>query len=195
MNGGGVIDVALDVQAEACTRLMQKFKEDKNTVMVEFTVKELDCVKQYLDDFEGADQAEAVRSLRYVLRDVIDRGWSYPIDGRDRPWEQHFFFEELSSESSLFKVYAVLKKPGIMDALIHGAAKKIMDTMRHVDVDADKTVHFAPLAMCSLYVPAAEEIFLRHVRDEVSKSLAPHHITAEQSPGDSPYSFICRRTG
>ncbi len=195
MNGGGVIDVALDVQAEARERLMQTFKDDSSTVLVDFTAGELDCVKQYLADFDSTDLQEAVRSLRYVLRDVIEPTYFYPINGRDYPWQQHFFIEELSSDTTLFRFYAVLKKPGIMDALIHGVTKKIMDTMRHVDVDTPQVVYFAPLAMCSLYVPVAEEIYLRHVRVEASAALAPHHITIEQSPDDSPYSFICRRTG
>lgn len=195
MNGGGVIDVALDVQSEVRALLMERFKDDKDTVLVELNARELNCVKQYLADFDSADLQEAVRGLRYVLRDVVEPTYFYPSDGRDYPWPQHFFIEEQSSDATLFKIYAVLKKPGIMNALTQGTAKKIMETMRHVDVDTPQTVYFAPVAMCGLYVEAAEQVYLRHICTEVNATLAAHHIIAEQSPDDSPYGFICRRTG
>ncbi len=192
---GTAIDVVMDVQSEVRALLMKHFHADKDFVLLEVTAADLDCVKQYLSGLTGLERSEAVRNLRNVFQDILDQPHSYPSSGREYPWPQHFYFATEPSDTRIFRVYAVLKRPGIMDALIKGATEKIWEVMHRAEIDAPVTVYYPPLAMCDLYVPAAAEVYHRHVLKGVTANLERLHVTVQKTHDVGPYGFICQRVG
>ena len=192
---GTAIDVVMDVQSEVRALLMKRFHADKDFVLLEVTAADLDCVKQYLSGLTGLERSEAVRNLRNVFRDNLDHPHSYPSSGREYPWPQHFYFATEISDTQIFRVYAVLKRPGIIDALINGATEKIRGVMHHAEIDSPVTVYYPPLAMCDLYVPEAANVYHRHVLKEVTTNLERLHVTVQKTHDVGPYGFICQRVG
>lgn len=192
---GTAIDVALDVQSEVRALLMKHFHGDKDFVLLEVTAADLDCVKQYLSGLTGLERSEAVRTLRDGLRDVLEQPYSYPSSGREYPWPQYFYFETEASDVRIFRIYAVLKRPGLMDALIKGTTEKIWEVLRRAEIDTPVTVYYPPLAMCDLYVPAAAEVYHQHVLKEVTANLERLHVTVQKTHDVGPYGFICQRVG
>ncbi|MFZ1249849.1 MAG: hypothetical protein WAR37_00130 [Candidatus Microsaccharimonas sp.] len=192
---GTAIDVVMNVQSEVRALLMERLRADKDFVLLEVTAADLDCVKQSLSDLTGLERSEVVRNLRDVFRDIPDLPHNYPSSGREYPWPQYFYFATEASDTQIFRVYAALKRPGLLDALISGTTEKIWGVMRRAEIDTLETVFYPPLAMCDLYVPAAADIYHRHILEEVTANLKGLSVKVQKTPDAGPYGFVCQRVG
>lgn len=189
------VDITHEILVEARALLKAALQKDKdNLVILEISIGDLDSVKSYLAPFSARSRAKAITSLRSTLRQQVPQ--SFPSEGRDLPWKSVFFFEETTSNETIFRIYGVLRRPGILDALIAGANAKIERSMRHVDINMVQTVRYTPMAICTMYTSkVAQEVFLRHVRQAVKAASSLGAIAVDTPTKIGALNFNCHRTG
>ena len=185
-----IVDARTPVFAEVNSMLIQKLKEDKSFVMLGITGGELEYVKECVG--RGAWPA----NIRRLMDESTEEGiLSFEPKGRELPWTQCYIYEPLPSTTSIFRIYVILRRPGMIEAIIEAVAEKIRFTMRNADIDTIEEVSCAPMAMCSVYVPAGEEIYRRHIFAELVKILEADHIKIDHPAHSNKNSFTCRRVG
>ncbi len=109
----------------------------------------------------------------------------------------YYFFEPLPSDADLFKLVVVIRRPGMLDAIIEGCADKLYYEMVRYDVDEPQvTVEYAPLSIYSVLYPRNDiaGTYYRHVTSQVTAKVAerfaPHRVEITNT---SPGIFECRR--
>ena len=184
------VDAISAVQAEVSSILTKKLKDDKGFVLL--SIAEADLRPK----MEAIAQGVPPLAFRIEVEETFeDQPFLRLPSTKEIPWPQYYFYEKPPWGASNFRIYVVLRRPGMLEAIINATAEKISSTMRNVDVDQLEVVRFVPLDIFSDYVPAGEEILLNHIRARVIQLLETDHIRAEHTSHDGRSSFSCVRVG
>ncbi len=170
------------LSVRAYNEVLDRLKRSPSSALISIKGSELESVSG-----EGLSPTQA--------REVIEQtftGYQETLVTRTSSWQFYCFYERLASDKDLCKVYVVVRRPGMLDAIIDGCAEKILLEMRHHDVDEPVEVTYLPLVLYSIfYTGRTAEVYQEWIAKAVADKLRQNHVSVSLLTATT---FDCRRT-
>ena len=153
-----------------------KLRKDPSRLIITLTFSELQKFQDILSDIDSG---------RLFTPDPRVQATAQAI-----AWKCRFIHDSSRAYGGAYQVYAVVIKPGVIDALREGLLARIHHEMKHHDIDECVSVTYPPMSLyANLYTANVQEAYEKWVHDWVEERLRSERIEFTVCAGE----YLCQR--